>query len=112
EETGLIVPIGDHVLRMACLQMKKWLDEGLDVQQVSVNVSSKQFQKPSFVDDLRLILLEAGLPPNRLELEITERTFMHNVDMAIQRLHDIKQMGISLSIDDFGTGYSSLSYLN
>src|SRR5690606_21376111 len=76
------------------------------------NVSSKQFQNSSFVEDLQNILMEVGLPPQCLELEITERTFIHNVDVAIQRLHDIKEMGIQLSIDDFGTGYSSLSYLN
>ncbi len=111
EETGLIVSIGEWVLREACRQTRAWLDEGLEPGTVSVNLSVRQFRQEGLVRTVSRILEETGLEPSRLERELTESMVMHNVDAAIAILQGLKQLGVRLSVDDFGTGYSSLSYL-
>ncbi|RYD04322.1 hypothetical protein N752_15880 [Desulforamulus aquiferis] len=112
EDTGLIVPIGEWVLRTACIQNKEWQKAGYTPIRVAVNISSRQFQLQNLADTISRILAETGLEPNWLELEITESVAMENGDYTIQMLEKLTKMGIQLSIDDFGTGYSSLSYLN
>jgi len=111
EETGLIVPLGEWVLREACRQTRAWLDQGLKPGTVSVNLSARQFRQQDLVRMVSRILEETGLEPARLEMELTESMVMHNVDAAIAILQGLKQLGVRLSVDDFGTGYSSLSYL-
>ena len=111
EETGLIVPIGEWVLRTACLQNKAFQDQGLPAVRMAVNLSRRQFTHQSLVQDVARVLGETGLDPAFLELEITESMVMDDPDGAVRVLRGLKDMGIHLSIDDFGTGYSSLSYL-
>jgi diguanylate cyclase (GGDEF)-like protein/PAS domain S-box-containing protein len=111
EETGLIVQIGERVIREACLQCKKWHDEGLNDLTVSVNISALQFHKQNLEDLIADILMETGLPPHALELELTESTVMKSPEEATLVLKNLKSLGINISIDDFGTGFSSLSYL-
>ncbi|NHN30641.1 GGDEF domain-containing phosphodiesterase [Paenibacillus agricola] len=111
EETGLIVPIGEWVLRTACLQNKAWQTAGYEKLSVSVNLSLRQFQKHSLIGDIVKILKETGLDPSYLELEITESMAMDNVERVINKLNELKDLGIQISMDDFGTGYSSLQYL-
>jgi diguanylate cyclase (GGDEF)-like protein/PAS domain S-box-containing protein len=111
EETGLILSIGDWVLREACRQMRQWLDQGLGLQQVAVNVSGKQVRHGDLVERVKQALADTGLPPEHLELEITESVIMSEVEGSISTLEQLHRLGISLSIDDFGTGFSSLSYL-
>lgn len=110
EETGLIVPIGEWVLRTACKQIRAWLDEGLHLR-VSVNLSARQFRQENLAHTIYEILSETGVPPDYLELEITESDVMENAEGAIATLDELKAKGVHISIDDFGTGYSSLSYL-
>ncbi len=110
EETGFIVAIGDWVLREAVRQAAAWRADGVDLV-VAVNVSALQFQKPDFVQDVETALQEAGLPANRLELEMTESILVRDADEALVRLNRLSDLGVLLSIDDFGTGYSSLAYL-
>jgi len=111
ENTGLIVPIGEWVLRTACAQARKWQDEGLSEVRVAVNVSAVQFRQDGFRDHIRSVLHETGLAPEYLELELTESLLLSNADVMFSVLRELKEMGLSLAIDDFGTGYSSLSYL-
>lgn len=113
EETGLIAPIGDWVLREACLQMQRWQRQFCDWKLLSVNVnlSSKQFT-PQLVEQIRQTLEETGLEAKYLKLEITESVLMSHAESAIATLTQLKQLGVQLAIDDFGTGYSSLSYLH
>jgi len=111
EDTGLIVPIGEWVIRNVCTQSKKWQEMGLDKVCVSVNLSARQFQQRNLVASIGGILRETGLDPQSLGLEITESIAMKNADFTISALNEFKKMGIHLSLDDFGTGYSSLSYL-
>ena len=111
EETGLIVPIGEFVLREACRQVRAWLDSGLKPGVVSVNLSARQFRQEGLVRLVSRVLEETGVDPAHLEMELTESTVMHNVEAAIATLQGLKSLGISLSVDDFGTGYSSLAYL-
>jgi len=111
EETGLIIALGDYVMRTSCAQNKNWQDKGLQQMRMSVNFSARQFQQPSFIADVSHILKETNLDPRWLELELTESSIMKDPEEAIEKLHELKLMGISVAIDDFGTGYSSLNYL-
>lgn len=111
EETGLIVPIGEWVLRTACQQVKLWQSEGLPPVRVAVNLSSVQFNQENLCEMIDQILKETDLDPEWLEIELTESTVMQDAAKAVRILNEIKEMGITLSVDDFGTGYSSLSYL-
>ena len=111
EETGLIVPLGEWVLDSVCQQMRSWLDAGLTVPPVAVNLSARQFRQENLEQTIHQALQRYRLDPGLLELEITESTAMINVERAVITLHQLKALGVSLSIDDFGTGYSSLSYL-
>lgn len=111
EETGLIIPVGDLVLRNACMQNKKWQEAGLPELRMAVNLSARQFKQPNLVQKISRILEETGMEPQYLELEITESSVMHDVDLTIKTLLELRELGISIAIDDFGTGYSSLSYL-
>ena len=112
EETGLIVPIGEWVLREACFQTKEWHDQGYTGLRVAVNLSARQFrEKGALFEAVALALSDSGLNPSQLELELTESILMQDIEETLAALHQIKQMGVQLSIDDFGTGYSSLSYL-
>jgi len=111
EDNGLIVSIGEWVLRTACLQSKAWQDAGFDPLRVAVNLSARQFQQPALVESVAQILKDTGLDPNLLELELTKGSIMKDPNQAIPKLHQLKAMGIHISVDDFGTGYSSLNYL-
>ncbi|MGD8175699.1 putative bifunctional diguanylate cyclase/phosphodiesterase [Marinimicrobium sp. ARAG 43.8] len=111
EETGLIAPIGEWVLREACRQQKCWLDAGKQVGRMAVNLSPRQFRQRNFPEKVETILRETGLPAQCLELEITESCAMEHAGETINQLKQLNQMGLFLAIDDFGTGYSSLAYL-
>jgi diguanylate cyclase (GGDEF)-like protein/PAS domain S-box-containing protein len=111
ENSGLIMPIGEWVLRTACSQARKWQDEGLPAVPVAVNVSAVQFRQGNFRELIRSVLHETGLAPQYLELELTESLLLSNADVRFLVLQELKAMGLKLAIDDFGTGYSSLSYL-
>jgi diguanylate cyclase (GGDEF)-like protein len=110
EQRGLIVPIGDWVIKTACLQIQEWMSLGLDCK-VSVNVSAMQLKQEDFVGKVFRMLTASGVPPRQLELEVTESILMENFDIALQSLKRLNNRGIEIAIDDFGTGYSSLSYL-
>ncbi|HEX5324924.1 MAG TPA: EAL domain-containing protein [Capsulimonadaceae bacterium] len=110
EETGLIVPLGEWVLRTACAQAAVWHAQGLRLQ-MGVNLSARQFEQVGLVDMVEEVLKETGLDPQWLNLELTESTIIRNHEYASQTLRQLKELGITIAIDDFGTGYSSLSYL-
>ncbi len=111
EETGLILSIGEWVLRQACLQMRTWLDSGMPPLRVSVNLSAKQFRHGDLTAVVCSALEDAQLQPGYLELELTESSIMHDAEASAAVLQLLSTMGVHISIDDFGTGYSSLSYL-
>ncbi len=111
EETGLIILIGEWVLRTACEQMAIWHKAGFNELRVGVNLSSLQFRQGNIVKTIKNILAATGLDPQYLELELTESIMMQDVEETIATLWKLKEMGLKLSIDDFGTGYSSMSYL-
>ncbi|MGB5965809.1 MAG: EAL domain-containing protein [Sulfurimonadaceae bacterium] len=111
EETGLIVPMGEWILRTACLQAKGWQEQGLTPFTMAVNLSSRQFKEEGFAQSVIEIIHETGVEPKYIELELTESILIDNEYSVRKSLDDFKNAGISLSIDDFGTGYSSLSYL-
>jgi diguanylate cyclase (GGDEF)-like protein/PAS domain S-box-containing protein len=111
EECQVIIPLGEWVLRTACRQMKRWHDAGHGPLRVAVNLSPRQFQQRDLIAMIERVLVETGLPPEHLDLEITESAAMQNADLSLQVMQKIKAMGIRISIDDFGTGYSSLNYL-
>lgn len=111
ESTGLIIEIGEWILRTACTQGQKWLEQGLPPFRLAINISPRQLRKHAFVDDLKRILNDTGFPNTLLCLEITEGILIEDDQYAKVVLGKIKELGISLSMDDFGTGYSSLSYL-
>ncbi len=110
EESGLIVPIGEWVIREACLQVKRWQEAGFPSFPVSVNLSIRQFYQTDLIPTVRTIIEEVGIDPSYLELEITESMAM-DADMACVILEELKKIGVNIAMDDFGTGYSSLSYL-
>ncbi len=111
EESGMIIPLGEWVIREACRQNKNWQEQGFPPLRVAVNLSGRQFSQQRLDEAVAAILMETGLEPEWLELELTESILMKNVEANIQLLRKLKEMGVSLSIDDFGTGYSSISYL-
>lgn len=111
EEMGLIVPIGEWVLQEACCRASEWASAGHEDLKISVNVSARQFQDPGFKSSIISALRSSGLNPANLMLEITESMLMGDIDKLAILLHEIKNLGVSISLDDFGTGYSSLSYL-
>lgn len=110
EESGFIVGLGSWVMMAACCQAADWRKVGLHLR-VAVNISAVQLQQPDFVDQVRHALAVSGLPPHRLELEITEGAFVGDIPDAVDKLNRIKSIGVEIAVDDFGTGYSSLSYL-
>jgi diguanylate cyclase (GGDEF)-like protein len=111
ERTGLIVPIGEWILRRACQQLRSWHDQGLTALALSVNLSVHQLEHPGLIHCVSTILKETGIAPETLELELTESAVMKDIEACIPVLHQLKDLGIGISIDDFGTGYSSLAYL-
>jgi diguanylate cyclase (GGDEF)-like protein len=108
EESGLIVELGEWILRRACIDMAAW---GRDDLQINVNLSGRQLAHADIVSHVRRALAVSGLHPSRLTLEITESVLMHNSEASVQRLEELRELGVGLAIDDFGTGYSSLAYL-
>lgn len=111
EETGLIEPIGEFVLREVCCQIRAWHAAGLTPRKVAVNLSARQFQRPNLTECIKSILRESDVAPESLELEVTESMVMQEPANAIRVLQDLKDIGVTLAMDDFGTGYSSFSYL-
>jgi EAL domain-containing protein (putative c-di-GMP-specific phosphodiesterase class I) len=111
EETGLIVPLGEWVLRTACRQSVLWQQSGLMPLRLGVNLSLRQFQQNDLVEVVNCALHDSGLKPEYLELELTESAIMHDAEQAIAVLQKLRKLGIKISVDDFGSGYSSLSYL-
>ncbi len=111
ENSGLIMPIGEWVLKTACAQAREWQDQGLPPLPVAVNVSAVQFRQESFPALIKRVLHETGLPAQYLELELTEGMLLSSADVTLTVFQELKEMGVKLSIDDFGTGYSSLAYL-
>ncbi len=111
EETGLIIPIGAWVLQEACRQARQWLDAGLPLQRISVNLAGAQIQRSNFTQTVRRALQETGLPAHKLELEVTESYIMGQTDILVGVLKSLRHQGVTISVDDFGTGYSSLARL-
>jgi len=111
EASGLIIPIGEWVLQEACKQARIWHESGQPAFRVAVNLSALQFKRGNILDSVRNALEESGLPPNMMELELTESILLQDMDTALKTIRNLKALGVQLSIDDFGTGYSSLSYL-
>ena len=111
EETGLIFPLGEWVLRTACAQTKAFQEAGLPPVRIAVNLSGRQFQNAGLVSLVAKVLKETGLRPQQLELEITEGTAMRDVEFTVKVLNELRGMGVCVSVDDFGTGYSSLAYM-
>ncbi len=112
EETGLIIQLGQWVLETACNTLKRWQhDKNYSHLVLSINVSSKQFQQPNFVDDVINTVKAHNIDPQYLMLEITESLLMHNIDKIVEQMHKLREFGINFAMDDFGTGYSSLQYL-
>ncbi len=111
EDCGLIMQIGKWVLKEACHQAVSWLDAGLDIGLIAVNVSAVEFHGKDFLAGVRAVLAETGLNPHHLELELTESGLMQDTERTAETLRALKELGVQIAIDDFGTGYSSLSYL-
>ena len=111
EESGLILEIGEWVLREACLTLHRWHQAGMTELNVAVNVSVLQLLRGDFAEIVRRVLADTGVPPHALELELTESVLMANAEQTSAKLQSLREMGVSLAIDDFGTGYSSLAYL-
>ena len=111
EETGLILPLGEWVMRTACRQLKLWLEQGITDVQMSVNLSTRQFRQKTLTQTISALLDETGIIPSSLELEITESLAMENPKEVIKTLTELSNIGVNVAIDDFGTGHSSLGYL-
>lgn len=111
EESGLILPIGNWVLHAACAQAASWMKEKNLRLRIAVNIAAKQIHDPGFVAQVSSALEKSGLPPNLLELEITESSIVDNTEETVSKLRQLKELGVTVAIDDFGTGYSSLSYI-
>lgn len=112
EESGLIVPIGKWVIEEACRQQMIWMKNGLAPMCMSVNISAMQFYQSDFCEMVKSIVLDSGIQPEHLELELTESVCMHDVGSVLNPLQELHEFGVKLAIDDFGTGFSNLSYLN
>ena len=110
EDSGQIIRLGEWVLKQACLQAKRWMLNGIDLV-VSVNISPIQIHQFNSYKVIEQVLKETGLPPERLELEVTEMTLMNHLEKTVNALRKIHNLGVRISLDDFGTGFSSLSYL-
>ena len=111
EDSGLIVALGEFVLKEACRQYGKWRDIGIDVGRIAINVSGRQFRQPGFTDSIEQILKSTGTPGTALTVEITENVLIDDIDQVVPSLSRLKRHGIRIELDDFGTGYSSMSYL-
>lgn len=111
EETGLIIPIGEWVLKTACAQMAEWSQRNLPITKLSVNLSARQFSEQNLLSTITETITASGINPNMLELEITESIAMYDIEYTVATLKSLKSLGLSISLDDFGTGYSSLVYL-
>lgn len=111
EETGLIIPVGDWVLNASCVRYSRWLDAGLDIPRLAVNVSPRQFSNEHFVSTVNQTLKDTGISPDNLELEITESILIEEKNTNTSSIQELHNAGIGIAMDDFGTGYSSLSYL-
>ena len=111
EETGAIIPLGEWVLKRACLDAKEWRDQGREDLYVAVNLSARQFKQPNLVEMVSQMLVETGLPPGSLQLELTETSIMDEPEMAVDKMKSLHRLGVRFAVDDFGTGYSSLNYL-
>lgn len=111
EETGLIVPMGEWILRSACIQSLKWQQPGYPGLRMSVNISARQFREPQFIEKVAEVIKETGMNPQWLEIEITESIAMEYAEDSMEQLRRLKQLGVRIAIDDFGTGYSSMNYL-
>lgn len=112
EDIGLIIPIGQWVLKTVCQQLKVWRDQGLPILHIAVNLSARQFLQADLLDIIKKLILDCQIVPNELGLEITESLVMKDIEQVIKILQELKNSGISIAIDDFGTGFSSLNYLN
>ena len=111
EETGMIIPIGEWVMRQACLQIKAWQKKGYEVPRLAINLSAIQFRQRSIVENIARMLDEIGIEGRYLTLEITESELIEDIEKTIKTLHQLSKLGIEISVDDFGTGYSNLSFL-
>ncbi|CCK77603.1 conserved hypothetical protein [Oleispira antarctica RB-8] len=111
EDTGLIIPIGEWVLRQACSDMAQWQKDNIAVDRIAVNVSARQFKQPGFIDLVKEVITETSIDPNQLELELTESILIDDLEHTLDVLTQLRAMGVRMAIDDFGTGYSSLNYL-
>lgn len=112
EESGIITPIGEWVLRCACRQIAGWDRAGLHPPRVAVNVSAQQFASPAFVDSVRQTLVETGVQGSQLELEVTESCILADIEQSASRMAELRALGVRIAIDDFGVGYSPLAYLH
>ena len=111
EETGLIIPIGNWVIKAVCLQIKAWQGQSYAVPRIAINLSAKQFQDKNLVNNITEILNQTGVDSRFFSLEITETMLVNNIEKVVQTLTRLNALGLKIAIDDFGTGYSSLSYL-
>lgn len=111
EETDLILPISEWILDKACAQMSEWINIGLNIDHIAVNLSAQQFFQSELVEIVAQSIKTHNLRPEHLELEITESIFMDDNDVIMKQVNELKELGVKLALDDFGTGYSSLSYL-
>jgi EAL domain-containing protein (putative c-di-GMP-specific phosphodiesterase class I) len=111
EESGLIIPLGAHIMELACTEAATWQTISPDPVEVAVNVSSLQFTRETFVEDVTEVLRRTGLKPNLLQIELTESAMLSGVERAAETMKRLRALGVSLAIDDFGTGYSCLGYL-
>jgi len=111
EDTGMIVEIGYFVFEEACKEYMRWMEQGIDIDSISINISSIQFREDDILDKLQEIIIKVGIPPYKIEIEITESFIMEYSTINLTILEDLRNMGCKISIDDFGTGYSSMSYM-
>ncbi len=112
EETGLIMPIGERVLRQACEALARWKSAGLYLPRIAINISAPQFESRNFCNTVARVLADYDIPADLLELELTESLIMRDADAALREMQRLKELGVSIALDDFGTGYSSLAYLS